>query len=50
MGKKLKMNRYMYKCITESVCCTPELTTTSLLDCTPIWKQKLKKEKKNLNV
>ena len=36
MEKNLKKNRYMYICITESLCCTPETNTKLLINSIPI--------------
>ena len=36
MEKNLKMNIYIYVCVTETLCCTPETDTTLKINYTSI--------------
>ena len=42
-GKEYEKHIYIYICITESLCCTPETNTTLLINYTPIKKKQTNK-------
>ena len=48
-GKTVKKNIYVYVCITESFCCTPETNTTLYINCASVkYVKKQQQQRRNL--